>query len=85
MQAVYARAGASKFSFSKNCRGLKYQYCFVKIGTKLPCTKKNKHRNTNLKFEDQNYFIFTPEKAPFWFLKKNTKRNVFFFLALVLL
>ena len=71
-----ARAGAraSKFSFSTNSRGLKYQYCLVKIGTKLPLTIKNKRRNTNLKFEFQNYFIFTPEKARFWFLKKHPKK-----------
>ena len=56
----------------KNSRGLKYQYFFVKIGMKLPLTIKNKRRNTNLKFEFQNYFIFTPEKACFQFLKKNT-------------
>ena len=57
---------ASKFSFSKNSRGLKFQHFFMK-----------KHRNTNLKFEFQNYFIFTPEKAHFWFLKKNAKTNFF--------
>ena len=68
---------ASKFSFSKNSRGLKYQHFFVKIGTKLPLTIKNKRRNTNLKFEFQNYFIFTLEKAHFWFLKKNTHKKFF--------
>ena len=47
---------ASKFSFSKNSRRLKYQYFLMKIGTKLPLTVKNKRRNTNLKFEFQNYF-----------------------------
>ena len=35
-------------AFSKNSRGLKYQYFFVKIGIKLPFTIKNKRRNTNL-------------------------------------
>ena len=49
----------------------------MKIGTKLPLTIKNKRRNTNLKFEFQNYFIFTPEKARFWFLKKNTQKKFF--------
>ena len=72
-----ARAGAraSKFSFSKNSRGFKYQYFFLKIGMKLPFTIKYKRRNTNFKFEFQNYFIFTPEKARFWFLKKNTQKK----------
>ena len=51
----------------KKFQGLKYQYFVVK----LPFTIKNKCRNTNLKFEFQNYFIFTPQKARFWFLKKN--------------
>ena len=48
-----ARAGAhaSKFSFLKNSRGLKYQYFFVIVSTKLPLTTKNKRRNTNLKFD----------------------------------
>ena len=67
----------SKFSFSKNFRGLKYKFFLVKIGLKLPFTIKNKLRNTNLKFEFQNYFIFTPEKARFWFLKKNTQKKIF--------
>ena len=57
-------------------RGLKYQYFFVKIGMKLPFTIKNKRRNTTLKFEFQNYFIFTPEKVLFRFLKKNTHKKI---------
>ena len=32
---------------------------FVKIGTKLPFTIKNKRKNTNLKFKFKNFFIFT--------------------------
>ena len=70
-------ARASKFSFSKKSRWLKYQQFFVKIGMKLSFTKKNKCINTNLKFECKNYFIFTFEKVHFWFLKKNN--NKFFF------
>ena len=73
--AVCASARTSKFSFSKYSRGLKYKYFFVKIGMKLPFTIKNKRRNTILKFE--YYFIFTPKKARFWFLKKNTKKKCF--------
>ena len=40
-----------RFQFSKNYRGPKYKYLFVKIGMKLPFTLKNKRRKTNLKFE----------------------------------
>ena len=64
--AVHAGTRASKFSFLKNCRGLKYQYFFL-IGMKLPFTIKYKRRNTNFKFEFQNYFIFTPKKRVFGF------------------
>ena len=80
-----ARTGANalKFSFLKNSWGLKYQYFFVKIYTKLPLTIKNNRRNMNLKFEFQNYFIFTPEKAHFWFLKKNTQKKFLTVLALI--
>ena len=39
---------------------------------------KYKRRNTNFKFEFQNYFVFTPEKARFWFLTKNTQNKFFF-------
>ena len=74
-------ARVSKFSFLKNSRGLKYQYIFVKIGMKLPFTIKNKPRNTIMKFEFQNYF-FTPQKARFWFLKKNTQTNICFVFRL---
>ena len=35
---------------------------------KLPFTIKNKRKNTNLKFELKNYFIFTSEKVIFLFL-----------------
>ena len=31
----------------------------------------------NLKFKFQNYFIFPPEKASFWFLKKNVVSSCF--------
>ena len=54
-------ARASKFSFSKNSRGLKYQYFFVKIDMKLPFTIKNKRRNTNLKGDGLSlHFISGP-------------------------
>ena len=42
---------------------------------KLPFTIKNKRRNTNFKFEFQNYFIFILKKTRFWFLKKNTQKK----------
>ena len=77
IQNFSPRACASKFSFSKNSRGLKYQYFFLKIRRKLPFTIKYNRRNTNFKFEFQNYLIFTPEKALFWFLKKNTQKKFF--------
>ena len=53
------------FHFQNIPGGLNINILFVKIGTKLLLTIKNKHRNRNLKFEFQNYFIFTPEKARF--------------------
>ena len=67
---THVSARASKFLFLKISRGLKYQYFFVKIGLKLSFTIKKKRKNTILKFELKNYFIFTLEKAHFWFLQK---------------
>ena len=64
------------FHFQKIPGGLNINI-FLKIGIKLPFTIKYKRRNTNFKFEFQNYFIFTPEKARFWFLKKNTHKKCF--------
>ena len=32
-------------------------------------------QNANLKLEFQNYFILTPKKVRFWFLKKNTPKK----------
>ena len=49
----------------------------MKIGTKLPLTIKNKRRNTNLKFEFQNYFIFTPEKARFLVFEEKHPKKIF--------
>ena len=49
---------------------------------KLPFTIKNKRRNKNLKFDFQNYFIFTPQKASFGFWRKTPKKNVFFVFQL---
>ena len=69
----------SKFSFSKKSKGLKYQYFFVKIGTKLPITIKNKRRNTNLKFEFQTILFLPPKKRVLVFEEKPTKK----FLVLV--
>ena len=45
---------------------------------RLPFTIKNKCKNTNLQFEFKNYFIFTLEKAGFWFLKTTQKKQIFF-------
>ena len=76
IQNFGARSTCSpKFSFSKNSRGLKIPIFFVKIGMKLPFTIKNKGIHTNLRFAFKNYFIFIPEKASFWFLKKNTQNK----------
>ena len=61
---LLAGAYASKFSFLKNSQGLKYQYFFVKIGMKLPFKIKNKHKNTNMKFEFKSYFILTTKEKP---------------------
>ena len=62
------------FHFQKISGGLNL---FVKIGTKLPITLKNKRKNTNLKFEYKKLPFWTPEKAGFWFLKKNPpQKNV---------
>ena len=61
----------------KKFQGAQISIFFVTIGIKLPFTIKNKRKNTNLKFDFKNYFIFTPEKAHFWFLKKkNTDQNI---------
>ena len=49
----------------KKFQGPQILVFFVKIGLRLPFTIKNK--NTNLKFEFKNYFIFTPIKALFGF------------------
>ena len=38
---------------------------------------KKQTQKYEFKFEFQNYFIFTPEKAHFWFLKKNTQKKCF--------
>ena len=48
-----ARAGArkSKVFIFKQFQGAQISIFFVKIGRKLPFTIKNKHKNTNLKFE----------------------------------
>ena len=42
---------AAKFSFSKNRRGLKYDYFFVKICRILPYTSKNNRQKENLKLK----------------------------------
>ena len=54
-------AGASKFSFSKNSRGLKYQYFFVKIGLKLIFTIKNRRKHTNLKLSLKTILFWPPK------------------------
>ena len=77
-RAARIGAWALKFSFSKNPGGPNINIFLWKIGMKLPFTIKNKHRNTNLKFEFQNYFIFTPKKVCFWFWRKTPKTNFFF-------
>ena len=73
-----------KILIFKKFQGAQIAIFFVKIGMKLPFTIKNKLKNTKLKFEFKNYFIFTPEKVRFWFLKKNPPKNIFLpLLALI--
>ena len=59
--APRSRAGASKFSFSKNSRGLKYQYFCVKIGLKLIFTIKNRRKHTNLKLSLKTILFWPPK------------------------
>ena len=47
----------------------------MKIGKKLPFTLKNKHRNTNLKFDFFKVRFLTPEKVRFLFLKKTPPKK----------
>ena len=83
IQSFSARAGArtSKFEFSINSRGLKYQYFLVKIGMKLPFTIK-KTRNTNLRVS--KLFYFTPPKSAFLvFEEKHPNKMFLCVLALI--
>ena len=81
--APRSRAGASKFSFSKNSRGLKYQYFFVKIGLKLIFTIKNRRKHTNLKLSLKTILFWPPksmilvfEETPPQKKKKIGRKNV---------
>ena len=73
-------ANASKFSFSKNSRGLKYYYFFVKIGMKLPFTIMNKHKIQIWYLSLKTILFVPPEKNCFfmfwlWFSFKINKHT----------
>ena len=79
---ILARTQQS-FHFQKIPGGLNINIFFVKVSMKLPFTLKNKRIKTNLKFDFSKVLSWTPEKARFWFYKKNPPTN--FFLRVVAL
>ena len=66
----------------KNFQGAQISIFFCENWLEASFYNKKKSKNTNLKFELKNYFIFTLEKARFWFLKKNTHKKCFFMFRL---